>query len=268
MDLKRLKSFVAVAEQGTVSKAADLLRITQPALSRQIGALEQEIGFKLFARAGRRLALTARGEQLLGDCRSLLLHAGTVSERAQSLRRGDLRVLRIAASALTIEGTFPTFLHHYAESHPDVQLSLIEADASDHFDLLERGEAHLSINVINIIQVDQDRFGSYLLPKFHIQAACASSLNLGGANGIEIRALLQHPLLLPAQVLCDPATVRRRLPAHRGAATRLRRKRDCARLAGACGGRSRRRDHPVDLAARPRPAAGPARHPPERAPSH
>ena len=66
MDLKRLKSFVAVAEQGTVSKAAHLLRITQPALSRQIGALEQEIGFKLFARAGRRLALTARGEQLLG----------------------------------------------------------------------------------------------------------------------------------------------------------------------------------------------------------
>lgn len=197
MDLKRLKSFVVVAEQGTVSKAANLLRITQPALSRQIGALEQEIGFKLFARAGRRLALTARGEQLLGDCRSLLLHAGTVSERAQSLRRGDLRALRIAASALTIEGTFPTFLHHYAESHPDVQLSLIEADASDHFDLLERGEAQLSINVINIIQVDEDRFGSYLLPKFHLQAACASSLNLGGVNGIEIRALLQHPLLLP-----------------------------------------------------------------------
>src|SRR5262245_43412251 len=110
MDLKRLKSFVAVAEQGTVSKAAHLLRITQPALSRQIGALEQEIGFKLFTRAGRRLMLTPRGEQLLGDCRTLLLHAGTVDERARSLRRGDIRVLRIAASALTIEGTFPTFL--------------------------------------------------------------------------------------------------------------------------------------------------------------
>ena len=70
MDIKRLKSFVTVAEQGTVSKAANLLRITQPALSRQISGLEQEIGFELFAREGRRLTLTARGEQLLDDCRS------------------------------------------------------------------------------------------------------------------------------------------------------------------------------------------------------
>ena len=197
MDLKRLKSFVAVAEQGTVSQAAHLLRITQPALSRQIGALEQEIGFKLFARAGRRLALTAHGEQLLGDCRSLLSHAGTVSQRAQSLRRGDIRMLHIAASALTIEGAFPAFLREYAKSYPDIQLNLIEADASDHFGLLERGEVQLSINVINTIPVDEDRFGSYLLPRFQIHAACAPSLDIGEAGDVEIRTLLQHPLLLP-----------------------------------------------------------------------
>lgn len=197
MDLKRLKTFVAVAEHGTISKAAQVLRITQPALSRQISALEQELGFKLFGRVGRRVTLTTQGEHLLGDCRSLLTHAATVSDRAQALRRGDIRVLRIAASALTIEGTFPTFLHRYAARYPDVRLSLIEADASDHFDLLERGEAHLSINVVNVISIDDHRFGVHLLPKFHIAAACSPSLDVAETDDIEIRELMQQPLLLP-----------------------------------------------------------------------
>ena len=67
MDLKRLRTFVAVADFGTVSKAALRLRISQSALSRQIGDLEHECGFKLFDRVGRRLFLTTRGQQLLAE---------------------------------------------------------------------------------------------------------------------------------------------------------------------------------------------------------
>jgi LysR family nitrogen assimilation transcriptional regulator len=93
MDLKRLRTFVTVAEHGTVSKAAAVLNITQPALSRQIGSLEYEFGFALFERSGRRLLLTPRGEQLLADCRSILARAASLAERAQALRRGDIKVL-------------------------------------------------------------------------------------------------------------------------------------------------------------------------------
>ena len=71
MDMKRLRTFVAVADLGTVSKAALRQRISQSALSRQISDLEYECGFKLFDRIGRRLFLTTRGEQLLGDCRGI-----------------------------------------------------------------------------------------------------------------------------------------------------------------------------------------------------
>ena len=71
MDLKRLRTFVTVADLGTVSKAALRLRISQSALSRQISDLEYECGFKLFDRLGRRLFLTTRGEQVLGDCRGV-----------------------------------------------------------------------------------------------------------------------------------------------------------------------------------------------------
>jgi DNA-binding transcriptional LysR family regulator len=62
MDLRHARTFVTVAELGSVSKAALRLRIAQPALSRQISDLENELGFKLFHRAGRRLVLASEGE--------------------------------------------------------------------------------------------------------------------------------------------------------------------------------------------------------------
>jgi DNA-binding transcriptional LysR family regulator len=196
MDVRRLRTFVAVAEHGSVSKAANLLRATQPALSRQIRTLEEEFGFPLFERAGRRLALTPRGQHLLGDCRSLVRSVATLAETAQELRRGEIRLLKVAASALTIEAIFPRFLHRYAAAFPDTQLSLIEADAAEHLNLLARGDAHLAINVINAIQVDDHRFGSRTLSPFHIVAAYAPSLEIGVGTTADIAKILDYPLLL------------------------------------------------------------------------
>jgi DNA-binding transcriptional LysR family regulator len=124
MDLRHVRTFVTVAELGTVSKAALLLRIAQPALSRHIGDLEQELGLKLFDRVGRRLLLTGEGEQLLSDCRGLLNYVTGVGERAQDLRRGDVGVLKVAATPLHIEGVFSQFLHRYSERYPNVQVKV------------------------------------------------------------------------------------------------------------------------------------------------
>jgi DNA-binding transcriptional LysR family regulator len=198
IDLRRLRTYLTVADCGTVARAALLLRITQPALSRQIRSLEEEIGFKLFERIGRRLAITPRGEHFLEDCRDLLAHADTLAERAQSLRRGDIRELRVAASALTIEGAFPVFLGLYAERVPGVQLRLIEEDdPARHLDMLERGEVHVSVNAVNNIKVDEERFASLALPPFQVLAACAPSLGIRPAASIDIRQVVKYPLLLP-----------------------------------------------------------------------
>ena len=197
MDLRRLRTFVAISEHGTVSQAAQVLHITQPALSRQIDGLEAEFGFELFERVGRRLRLTARGEQLLPECRSLLAHAATLRKRAQALRRGDIKVLRVVASALTIEGAFPTFLERYAESVAGVELTLIERDdPAEHLRMLEHGEVHLSVNVTNSLKIDDERFASYLLPRFHVAAVCSRSWRIERTGAIDIRQLARHPLLL------------------------------------------------------------------------
>src|SRR3954451_17058115 len=110
MDLRRLRTFVTVAEQGSVSKAALRLHISQPGLSRQIQELQHELGLRLFDRVGRRLVLTAEGEQLLGSSRNLLNHASLLSEQAHLLKRGDTGALNVGASPIQIETALSTLL--------------------------------------------------------------------------------------------------------------------------------------------------------------
>ncbi|GJD53057.1 HTH-type transcriptional regulator CynR [Methylobacterium crusticola] len=197
MDLRRAKTFVTVAELGTVSKAALRLRIAQPALSRQINDLEQELGLKLFDRLGRRLVLTGEGAQLLGDCRALLDHAGAVLDRARALRRGDAGVLKVAASPQLIESVVAPFLHIYAERYPAVEILLTEAIGwPEIMGLLERGEVHLGQNLLRAVEPGDGRFAHYPLAPIDLLAACHAQLGLGRDGTVEIAQLASHRLLL------------------------------------------------------------------------
>src|ERR1700727_3108784 len=154
MDLRHLRTFVTVSEQGSGSKASLRLRIAQPALSRQIKELEEEFGLRLFDRIRRRLVLTGEGEQLLGDCRAVFGAVESLSERARRLRRADTGILKVATTPQTMEGGFSAFLHRYAERRPNVQVKLIEAVGPSLLDPRERGELHLTICLMQTIQTD------------------------------------------------------------------------------------------------------------------
>jgi LysR family nitrogen assimilation transcriptional regulator len=193
MDLKRLRTFVAVADLGTVSKAALRLRISQSALSRQIGDLEYECGFKLFDRIGRRLFLTTRGEQLLGDCRGVLGQLGSLGERIELLKRGDSGVLKVAAPPQTIESVLAVFLPRFAERFPNVRVKLTEALGME-VPMLERGEVHIGIRHDQGVN---PWFESLALPSDDVMAACRPSLKLGRGGAVDIVSLAAHPLLLP-----------------------------------------------------------------------
>src|SRR6266404_1461205 len=193
MDLKRLRTFVVVADLGTVSKAALRLRISQSALSRQIGDLEYECGFKLFDRIGRRLFLTTRGEQLLGYCRGVLGQLGSLGERIELLKRGDSGVLKVAAPPQTIESVLSGFLPRYTERFPNVRVKLTEALGMDQVPLLERGEVHFGIRHDQGVN---PWFESLVLPSDDVLSACLPSLQLGRGGMIDIASIAPHPLLL------------------------------------------------------------------------
>jgi DNA-binding transcriptional LysR family regulator len=196
MDLRHLRTFVAVTEQGTVSKASLRLRIAQPALSRQIMELEEELGLRLFDRVRRRLVLTSEGEQLLGDCRSVLGAVGSFSERAQQLRQAESGILKVAVTPQTLEGVFSTFLHRYAKRRPNVKISLTEAVGSNLVALVERGEVHITICMMRSIENDNHPFESFPLPPIEFLAASDTSLQLGTGRKVDIIKLATYPLLL------------------------------------------------------------------------
>src|SRR6202012_6159673 len=149
MNLRQARTFLTVAELGTVSKAALRLRVAQPALSRQIMDLERELGLRLFDRVGRRLLLTGEGEQLMAGCRLLLNSETAVKEQAQLLRHGETGVLKVAGSPQHIESVLSGFLSRYAARYPNVQVKISEGPGSEILALLERGEIHLGQNLLH-----------------------------------------------------------------------------------------------------------------------
>jgi len=196
MDLRHARTFVTVAELGTVSKAALSLRIAQPALSRQIIDLEHELGLRLFDRVGRRLLLTGAGEQLLAGCRVLLNSASAVTEQAQLLRHGDTGVLKVAGSPQHIESVLSGFLRHYAERYPKVQVNISEGTGSEILTLLERGEIHLGQNLLHAVRLNERHFGSLPLGSVELLAVCHPSMMFGHRRTIEVARLAAFPLLL------------------------------------------------------------------------
>jgi DNA-binding transcriptional LysR family regulator len=196
MDLRHLRTFITVVEQGTVSSASLQLHVAQPALSRQINDLEAEFGIKLFDRVRRRLVLTGEGEQLLEQCRAVLGAADGLRERTALLRRGDSGILRVAATPQTIDGVFSTFLPRYAERRPKVQIKLIEAVGADLVSMLERSQVHLTVGTIQSSQADNSYIASFPLSPLEFLAASRTPLDAGTTGNIDIARLSAYPLLL------------------------------------------------------------------------
>jgi DNA-binding transcriptional LysR family regulator len=197
MDLRHARTFVAVADLGTVSRAAERLHVAQPALSRPIADLETELGIRLFDRVGRRLMLTGAGEQLLRDCRALLGAAGAIGERARQLRHGDAGVLRVASSPQMVEGALAAFLIRYAAAYPKVQVTLTEALGwAATAAKLESGESHIGQNLMGAVPPDDARFACRPLEAIELLAAFGPSIGSEHGRAIEIGRLAPYSLLV------------------------------------------------------------------------
>lgn len=139
MDLRQLRYFVTVAEELHFGRAARRLAMTQPPLSQQIQALEEEIGVQLFARTRRSVMLTPAGQQWLPEVRRVLADAGALPALAQRFARGEIGSLTLAFVSTADYGILPELLRHFRARHPDVQLHLREATSDVQFDALMDG---------------------------------------------------------------------------------------------------------------------------------
>jgi LysR family cyn operon transcriptional activator len=191
MNLRDLRTFVATVDSGGVARAAARLNMTQPTASRQIEALESELGVRLFDRVGRRVQLTSEGEDLLLRVRRLLADAESLSERARALKAGQTGLLRIGTTPQAIESVLVEFLAHYRRRHPGVEIRLVEDGGVRLPERLERGDVH-----VTIMPAGEERFHSRLLFPVHVMAVFPQGHRLLPRASLDVREVADEPLLV------------------------------------------------------------------------
>src|SRR5262245_14167918 len=118
MELRQLRTYVAVAEQKHFARAASLCNLSQPAVSHQIALLEEEVGVRLFNRAARRVSPTVAGEAFLEEARRILGAVDRAHERMQAVARGAVGRIRIGATPTPALHLLPPLLARYRSEHP------------------------------------------------------------------------------------------------------------------------------------------------------
>jgi DNA-binding transcriptional LysR family regulator len=143
MDLRRLQTFVAVAEMRHFARAADRCSLSQPAVSHQIRLLEEELGAKLLNRGGRHVSLTVVGDFFLEDARRILADVGRARERVAVAASGMRGRLRLGATDTAGLYRLPPLLEDYRRAHPHFalqftiapELKVLEAVAANDLDM-------------------------------------------------------------------------------------------------------------------------------------
>jgi DNA-binding transcriptional LysR family regulator len=137
MELRHLRYFTSVAEQGGIGRTARLLHVSQSAISEQLKDLEDELGVPLFDRSKRTIQLTDHGERFLADAHNVLSAAERAVINARRSLRGEIGTLSIGFFVGGTAASFPVIIREFRKRFPGVQVSLVEmAPALQHNALL------------------------------------------------------------------------------------------------------------------------------------
>ncbi len=156
MELRHLRYFVAVAEELNFRRAAERLRVAQPALSSQIKNLEEELGVKLFDRTTRSVLLTPTGQILLNEARGIL---GATTHAEQLVRKAELGLVGTLRVGVITPATGPLLarvLRHFHQKFPGVQLSLSALTTTEQLTRLRAGELDAGLLRPPVVSPDFD----------------------------------------------------------------------------------------------------------------
>lgn len=146
MDLRHLRYFACVAEELHFGRAAQRLGMSQPPLSQQIRALEEELGVQLLERTSRRVRLTEAGRQFLPEARATMAQADQAARTARLAHRGDVGRLRLGFStSVPFIPRVVDALSRFREAYPHVSLELDELTRAEQISRVERGLLDVAI---------------------------------------------------------------------------------------------------------------------------
>ena len=193
--LKPLRAFCQTVRLGSVSRAAEALFVSQPAITLQLQALERELGAVLFERSGRRLAPTREGQLLYELARPLVESVDalptTFREKASGLDAGELNV---AANSSTILYLLPKIVANFRARHPEVRLTLHPTISADGTDLLRADSADLAVGSMLDVPSDLSYAPVY---RFEPLLIMPPDHPLARKPRLDLHDLSPFPLILP-----------------------------------------------------------------------
>jgi DNA-binding transcriptional LysR family regulator len=176
-DLRQLRAFVAVAEEGSFTQAARRIFVTQSAVSHSLRTLEEQLGCRLLDRSGKRVVVTSEGEMLLKRSRRVLFELEQAGRDLDGLRRWAQTRIRIGAPHTLCHFLIPTVLREFRECFPRCEPVIEAGDTSELLDRLEDSELDLVVglkprgrNDEGYRQMFRDRLALVVSP-FHSWAA-------------------------------------------------------------------------------------------------
>ncbi|HFH3669124.1 LysR family transcriptional regulator [Pseudomonas aeruginosa] len=195
MELRHLRYFIAVAEELHFGRAAERLGISQPPLSQQIQALEEEIGARLFERTNRRVELTDAGRLFLDESRQVLAQVDKAVLLARRAHLGELGELKIGfTSSAPFTSTIPSSIHAFRKAYPDVHLDLQEMSSRQVLKALL--EESLQVGVIRPLALPDAVLWVELFREPLVAVLRADHpLAAGSEDGLAIAALAEEPFV-------------------------------------------------------------------------
>ncbi|ANF84984.1 LysR family transcriptional regulator [Pseudomonas antarctica] len=194
LDLRKLRYFLTVAEELHFGRAALRLHLAQPPLTRQISALEAELGFKLFDRTSRTVTLTAQGRSFLPYARGVLEQVALAQVIAGKLAAGTAGQLSLGyVSSIALSDLFSQAIQAFAQRFPEVQLTLVEC-ASGSLGA-QVADGRLDIGLSRLLPQNQE-VQARSLGEERLVAAVSSDSPLAGQPDVSLAQLSAYPLIL------------------------------------------------------------------------
>jgi DNA-binding transcriptional LysR family regulator len=192
MDLRRLRYFVAVAEELHFGRAAQRLNISQPPLSVQIRTLEREIGAPLLIRTQRRVELTEAGRVLLEEARRLLGQAEAAVIHVRRAAEGTVGRLTIGFVSTVDYSILPPLVRRFRQKYPGITLKLLELTGDRQQALLQSGELDLGLSILPSPASDLTMRPVFREP---LIAAVPASHPLAARRRAALRSLAAEPFI-------------------------------------------------------------------------
>jgi DNA-binding transcriptional LysR family regulator len=219
MDTQNLAAFLAVADTLSFSKSAELLHLSQPAVSKRIGALEAQLGTALFDRIGRTVGMTAAGRTLLPFARRTL-HELEDGRRALALLSGRVGGrLSIGTSHHIGLHRLPAVLRRFTQTYPDVDLDIQFMDSEEACDAVIHGK--LELGIVTLPTEAPPQLRTRLAWPDPLTVMVAPDHPLALLTRVHLKDLARHPAVLPDDRTYTHRIVKAALQAH-GVAPRIR----------------------------------------------